>query len=79
MHSELLELERHVNPMVVNFDSIDPVKCYEIAEYLGIDIGPATRVRQLCDMNIQIHPPVLKQRLENLRMSTNVYTEKTAA
>jgi predicted P-loop ATPase/GTPase len=76
-HLDCLIAEIH--PMVVNFQDIDPIWSYRVSQYLGIGIGPATRVRQLCDMNIQIHPPVLKQRLENLRVSTIVDTEKTAA
>lgn len=66
MQIALEELVATLKPMVVNFDEIDPIKCYEIAAYLDIDIGPATRVRQLCDMNIQIHPPILQKRLASL-------------
>jgi hypothetical protein len=66
------------SPLVVKFDEITPFKCYEIAEYIGVSIGPATRVRMLCDMNVQIHPPILKQRLANLKCQPQVDT-KTAA
>lgn len=66
MNQGLAQLVNELRPLVIPMESIDPIKCYEIAEYLGIDIGPATRVRQLCDMNIQIHPPILQKRLASL-------------
>lgn len=78
MFNELSRLAENLKPMVVKFEEIDPIKCYEIAEYLSIDIGPATRVRQLCDMNIQIHPSILKRRLESLKGKLLVDSEKAA-
>lgn len=63
---ELDTLILELRPMVVNFDDITPITAFKVAEYLGIDIGSTTRVRQLCDFNIQIHPPVLLERLKAL-------------
>lgn len=68
MNRELTALTKKIRPMVVQFESIEPVMCYQIAEHLGIDIGPTARVRQLCDMNIQIHPPILKARINQLKI-----------
>ena len=65
--AELDRLMWALHPLIVSFDDTDAEMCREIAKYLGIDIGPIERVRQLCDMNIQIHPPILKKRLEQLK------------
>ena len=78
MQSQIAGIVEHLDPMMVQFESINMTRCYEIAEYLGIDIGPATRVRQLCDMNIQIHPPVLRKRLESLKCQQFVDTKEAA-
>lgn len=78
MQDELDVLQSSLNPLVVDFSEITPRRCYDIAEYLGVDIGPAVRVCQLCDMNIQIHPPVLRERLRALNVSTIVDTEEAA-
>lgn len=63
---EMDYLIAEVKPMVVNFDDITPVTCFEIADHLGIHIGLTTRVRQLCDFNVQVHPEILKKRLTDL-------------
>jgi hypothetical protein len=61
------EFKQEVRPQIIPFP-ITYERCMAISEYLEIDIGPGARVRQLCDMNIQIHPPVLKARLEALKV-----------
>lgn len=78
MSNEAMVMIKEIGPMVVHFDCIDPVGCYGISNHLGIDIGPAARVRQLCDMNIQIHPPILKRRLESLKCQQLVDTKEAA-
>lgn len=78
MLSNIAGIVEECDPKVVKFETIDPLVCYSIAEYLGINIGPIERVRQLCDMNIQIHPPVLKARLERLRSQQFVDSEVSA-
>lgn len=66
MKEALLGIGLKLNHIDVSFDRITPSLCYSISEYLGVDIGPEARVRQLCDMNIQIHPPILRERLTRL-------------
>lgn len=64
--------------MRVTVEQICVNKCLEMSKFLNVDIGPIERVRQLLDMNVQIHPPVLKRRLESLKMSTIVDTKEAA-
>lgn len=63
---EMDELIEDIRPMVVDFDDITPITAFQVADYLGINIGSSTRVRQICDFNIQIHPPILQERLKAL-------------
>lgn len=63
---ELDSLIEEVRPLVVNFDDITPITALRVADYAGIHVGPTSRVRMLCDFNIQIHPPVLQERLKAL-------------
>lgn len=63
---ELEILIEEMNPKIVNFDDISPITCFEVAEYLQINIGSSTRVRQLCDFNVQVHPSVLQKRIADL-------------
>lgn len=68
-----------LKPKVMKFDDLGSVdKCYELASYLGVVIGPRQRVQQLCDMNIQIHPPILRKRLEALKCQQIVDTKEAA-
>jgi hypothetical protein len=64
--SQLDLLIAELNPMIVQFDDISPVTCFDVADHLGVKMGSATRVRQLCDFNVQIHPPILQERLKAL-------------
>lgn len=66
MSKELENLVQTLEPMVVSFDNITPAICYGAADYLSVNIGPTTRVRQLCEMNVQVHPAILRQRLGEL-------------
>ena len=75
---ELDSLTVHTSAFRVCFDHINPQTCYSVADYLGVCIGPIERVRQLCDMNVQIHPPILKARLETLKRQPLVDTYKAA-
>lgn len=63
---ELDELIAELKPLVVDFDDITPITAYKVADHLEINIGSTTRVRQLCDFNVQIHPPILLERLKAL-------------
>ena len=65
--AELRIMYHELRPFVCGFEDIGPFMCQQMSKYLGIDIGPQKRVVQLCDMNIQIHPPILKKRLETLK------------
>lgn len=78
MHMEAENFIRHVNPMVIEFDEVDMEKCYDVANHLGVTIGLSHRVAMLCDMNIQIHPPVLKRRFEALKCQQLVDTKEAA-
>lgn len=66
LNKKLEELIYQLNPKIVEFDEISPTTCYDIANYFQVNIGPHKRVNQLCEMNIQIHPPILMQRLDDL-------------
>jgi hypothetical protein len=72
--NRLDDLIEALDPMVVRFDDIDPGVCYDVANYLQVNIGPHSRVKQLCDFNVQVHPLVLKRRLEEL-MQQPIKTE----
>jgi hypothetical protein len=63
-----------LNPKIVEFDVIDSDECFDVANYLEVDIGSCERVKQLCDFNVQVHPLVLKRRLEEL-MQQPIKTE----
>lgn len=74
LYQELTALTVQASAFIVNFDLITPQTCYAVADYLGVCIGPIERVQQLCDMNVQIHPPILKARLEKLKRQQIVDT-----
>lgn len=76
VYDESRKMIDYLQPMFVEFDEIDPRKCYEIADYIGVDIGPAMRVNQLCDFNIQIHPEVLQRRIAALWPKESPITER---
>lgn len=63
----------------VDFNEIDVDTVLWLSNLLEVPVGPIERVRQLCDMNIQIHPPILKRRLEMLKCPQIVDTKKEAA
>lgn len=66
MSKEMEKLVQTLSPMVIQFDNITPSVCYDAADYLRVNIGPTARVRQLCEMNVQVHPEILKRRLGDL-------------
>ena len=59
----LIELTAKLNPLVVNFDEINPSTVNRIATYLDIDVGHPERVAQLCKMNIQIEHNYMRERI----------------
>lgn len=77
--SDMRAIKQTLNPLVVPFNDITPECCVEVARHLGIDIGPATRIRMLCDFNVQIHPSVFQQRLAAFKQRVADILPKEAA
>lgn len=71
---ELVELAYETKAHVIGYEDINEFLCKRMADYLEVDIGPRQRLVQMLDMNIQIHPPILKARLEALKRQQIVDT-----
>lgn len=63
---ELGRLKEALNPMVIQFDSINPRIAMEVAEHCGVYAGGMRRAVQLCKMNIQLDPCILREQLMEL-------------
>ncbi len=69
---ELGNLISEVKPMIVDFRTITPDKALSVANFFGINAGGWARAEMLCRFNVQIHPPLLKQGIDQVLMNETV-------
>jgi hypothetical protein len=55
------------NAIEIYSETLSLDDCRRAESHIGSPIGSGGRVTRLMDMNIQIHPPILKARLDHLK------------